>query len=1393
MDTNTIISKVKGINDLGKDMSERLADYLRSVDDNTYHIFFESHSRVALTGEIAAYTGEIRSLSEIYISRVISEIQDYKLGQTMIANTRIQADLEEWFRTRNQTIGEILAREKLRSVLSEVFAEPEKHAKALADTLSSDTFLNGMAVYCDVDPQHQQPLRLLWLLLKYLDNSQFQRVMDVWNRTSYAAVIGNFASYSWLDSVRANMGNGAGIFKGVMSDIKDACNREKEVGRKQESKIVGQSLKGMPIMSNYTVVTYQKGRDVADWIARNHRYASGNMADLPQRQVKEYGGNGCVLCGTKILTDSEGFVDMRRLTGEHLISEKKMPSEFSGEIIYNDHVKHLYSVNEDRPFMSLDHMILTTEGYKCLAPQEALKINGDVEVSLLKINDVIIRYVVDEQGAIKEIYEKVEKINVVQNDEPCVDIHIADGYKSYITEQGYVCYANYPEITSKSISNSLAGSRNYFANRDFRRAFARNKKELSEAFGEVGVGYVEQMLQKKDETMGKMAMLSHKVPDYLLQSLDLVDINVHTLDGEEPGFSSLHIIRNHLFFDDDRENAVRLTVRNGDYYWKRENLSDSIQEERGMLRMYGNGFYGEGIVVRDGVRTGFHISTTNTYQMSLQIKDQADRACGTYEMGYREKDGRFIPVGIWKMEYSDIEGNRETGIAASSDESDISYTMDGNHNLCSQVKFEEVAARQYDILRDSGMRESRLIFDTSFLGMTGSSFYYDQNGNEITIGNVTGTLIPQTAGKILEMSGKLADMQMAGVLKKESLSLRETNEICELMEMSVLELYNLSQPENMGDVHAECFDKMIKMAAHAAYHSGDEVSKYIGIAEPTVGDTGEITETQAKIAEEYEEFFVDGLALSYLSYSYSKNTDEKISKPITEIEGYENKLKYYMQGKDKGCMSADYGYQKATNDLYKLVYAANVPGLSDYIADQKKSDWAKKLYEYCNTPDILNGLILTQMVSPDNSRINHLCTMLDALDSSERVTLEAAGEVDSSEPQEKCFSLGSALRKQVTDLTFKYTFKYIKIPNKDDKEAVKAFNDTIVAFLKVYFQNLNQHQFTEWTEEIYEEAMEDLVEAAKAAGRNSVQDYMNHISEIVADTTAALLELSSPDMPSRIVEFFEQHPGVSRVMCMAFYITGATALILGFMNWSELSDLEKAELIGGTAALGVTALSDVMAWRACGVFKQTYGDLTGANSIITANCTEADFTKMLSGSKDIDEVLTKLGVDMGQVSAEEEDIMAAASKWMTISRIAATAAKVATTILMAAALGIQIFETVKDFNEGQPADIKAMDIIQDISCGVCFCAEAGAGIAALCGVEVCSAIPVVGVVFAVVGIIAAIVMLFLKRKEPPAPIEVFIQNRCVPFVTKAANPPEEWLDSQKKIEDHLDGKSAVWV
>jgi hypothetical protein len=475
-------------------------------------------------------------------------------------------------------------------------------------------------------------------------------------------------------------------------------------------------------------------------------------------------------------------------------------------------------------------------------------------------------------------------------------------------------------------------------------------------------------------------------------------------------------------------------------------------------------------------------------------------------------------------------------------------------------------------------------------------------------------------------------------------------------------------------------------------------------------------------------------------------------------------------------MSRTSGYQEATNNIYRSVYSAYITDLSGYVDDQKNSDWAKQLFEYCNSPHVLNGLITSNMIDPDNTRINHLCTILDILDPSGRISFEDG----------KLYSFGAALRKEVVDLTFKFAFENFNVPDKDDKDGREIIITVLADFMRAYFATLGDKKFKTWTEEIYDDARADLLEAAKDAQYDNAQDYINNISDIVAGIADELISMKNPDMPSCIVDYFDKHPKVSKVFSMAFYTIGIGTVVFGFMKWKDLNTDQRAEMIADAVGIGVTALDDALVWRACSVLRDGCGDLIGATTVLKGSITNtSDFVKVLAGDKTIQEVISDLAAQQGRTVVATGSISNAAANWSKVCRITSVAAKVASVLLMAGALGFQIFETVKDFESGQTVAVEVMDIIQDVSCGICFLAEAGSGIVALCGAEVCSAIPVVGTVFAVVGIVAAVVSIFIHRKQPPAPIETFIQKRCVPFVKNALEPPEEWMASQKKIAEYL--------
>ena len=72
--------------------------------------------------------------------------------------------------------------------------------------------------------------------------------------------------------------------------------------------------------------------------------------------------------------------------------------------------------------------------------------------------------------------------------------------------------------------------------------------------------------------------------------------------------------------------------------------------------------------------------------------------------------------------------------------------------------------------------------------------------------------------------------------------------------------------------------------------------------------------------------------------------------------------------------------------------------------------------------------------------------------------------------------------------------------------------------------------------------------------------------------------------------------------------------------------------------------------------------------------------------------------------------------------------------------------------------------------------------------QVLTVVPVIGEVAAIVGVVIAVVSMFIHRDPPPTPAEQFVTDNSVPFVKGLSSPPQEWLDDQTKLNNHLEGK-----
>lgn len=251
----------------------------------------------------------------------------------------------------------------------------------------------------------------------------------------------------------------------------------------------------IPYAKKYTE-HHAVGEAMAEWLKANKDVGEGfHTNDIPQYLTSKTHG-GCVRAGTRILVAPGCEVPVESIEkGTPVVAAGGSVSRASGELVRNGAVDAFYVINGDAPFLSLEHPILTQDGFKCLDPDGARMIDPTVEVSLLQVGDLVNRVEVDEGGRVAYRLEEVRSIEVetvAQGSEMSYDLHFADGYKS-CHANGYVCLLNYPAMTLSQVEDRLS----YAFNRaDRRRILQRlaNDRELRCAVGETTASLIESMV-----------------------------------------------------------------------------------------------------------------------------------------------------------------------------------------------------------------------------------------------------------------------------------------------------------------------------------------------------------------------------------------------------------------------------------------------------------------------------------------------------------------------------------------------------------------------------------------------------------------------------------------------------------------------------------------------------------------------------------------------------------------------------------------------------------------------------------------------------------------------------------------------------------------------------------
>ncbi len=162
--------------------------------------------------------------------------------------------------------------------------------------------------------------------------------------------------------------------------------------------------------------------------------------------------------------------------------------------------------------------------------------------------------------------------------------------------------------------------------------------------------------------------------------------------------------------------------------------------------------------------------------------------------------------------------------------------------------------------------------------------------------------------------------------------------------LSLDDLYMLTPP-NMDAVHTLTFSYLQQ---GMKYEMDDENRENIlGVERPT--PSGQL----ASVCDKYKTFLGTRFANAYCMYGLSQSSH--FDKTITEEE--RNKLLFYFNGSDKGCLAADADYNNANNEFSRVAFLECLPALEKYLKSSHGGGyWAKKLFDRLTQQRILNGM-----------------------------------------------------------------------------------------------------------------------------------------------------------------------------------------------------------------------------------------------------------------------------------------------------------------------------------------------------------------------------------------------------------------------------------------------------
>lgn len=1390
MDINSILTALK-FNELPTQyLTDSLFNAAKVCEPVTQKTFFSSESPDNNLKYAEVFRNEIKEFSARLICHAISKNHDYNFSICVVpCDNNI---LTDWFEINSAKVGRAFMFNLISERLGGSLESLTNQLKDLSDTLIQESYIKGL-FFESTSSSSALTGKITLSVLKLLDKDEIylNTVIKEWSKHPlYSKIFADYDTYKWLDSVSEHFLSTGGIFEDIKENVKKACSKLTNSVRTKKD-VLDITPSGAPIYGNVNQSYDVYGESVVNWmnqVATKYNLKSSKVPKNEFIRTKINNESGCVLSSTQILMADGSSKKIEEIkAGDLVFSIGGNVSITSDEIIVNSHVHEFYSVNEDEPFMSLEHAVLTQSGWKCMNPEVAKALNPDIDISLLQEGDVICK--VKGYDPLTETIEyknvEVKRINIEEKkDVISYDLHFSDGYKSYHANQ-YCCMLNYPAITAKSIKKNLLGIKDTKEIAVLKEKIENMTPELNKMFGSSSVEYVKGMLDRPTIQIkpgtNKLITKHWGERSFIFNRLDF--------DDKKCDIESISIIKGNIFAGhldssiDGFADEVRFFSEEGALYFAKD-------DSRYYLKLLHDGLMAKGAVLKNGKIRTFTALSEMVYTLYYQKNEETPTFLAYFKTWFeKDEQGNYYPA---------------SGLFLTEDTSDEPICSGrfrketvGNLNVLAVELL--VDHQQYQIFQDYGyffFNRFDLSFSMDYSSLNGIA----QRPDDDTKYKITGTY--KDSIKLQRIENSIVPFLMKKRPKAESIysasDVRASEEMKLLKNtdaLNVNDLFCISQPEDIKVIHDLNFNKIKDMMLYVIPQDWRDLIKQ---PIPSVGEYGDLTEEERDRAvndPEINKFLIENFGKGYFTTALSQSMEQPIVDKFKRFNRYEEKLDYYWKGIDKAsCFSGNPTYSKLTNASYLNSYLEFVPRLRDYKKDNPKK-WARELYQYV-TADRILFMLAFETSTTDKSKLHHIVTMLDILDNGLNVDVPAVDD------RQVKTSYANALYYKVMSYSLAYECKDVFALSEGMFTETEMTQVIENYFREYYLSLINGTDFCgmNWNEELQKELLRELEEYTKEFEIKNVNAYINHISSFITDFSIILVRSKNLEI-AKLQQISKNYPRITKsfswVIEAIYYGAFALSIFKVVSSFDHIKPAEWVQIAISNINVVARGFNSFAVWKAGKVAlnpQSSMPEMINAAKNLGNAANKIDIIEI--GAKEVGdtkEFITTVGENAGKNLADEAGggVAKLTNRWSKIARVSGVIVKVVTVIALAAATAFAIYQTVLDFQNGESVAIKTLQIIQTVSTGIVFLIEAGSGIAALAGVTVCSAIPIVGVAIMVIGLIVSIVLMFLPRKKEPTKAERFVDEHCKDFLNSLPLPDEAWLKSQKNMDDHLNSAKAL--